>query len=109
MTKPESYGQAAKEQCVYLLVLFIPYYQGLFFAGFSGMLSFVLLTCLLMFVVTRSPAIYCKITERLKLLPRSWAPPLWNPQDLWISVDLHAFVEGPRPAPSFQRPPPLFS
>jgi hypothetical protein len=107
--KPQGYRQAAAEECFCLLVLCLPYYQALLFAGISGMISVLLLTCLLMFVVVRSPDIYRTITGRLKAFPLSWVPPILDRRGLWVSVPSHAVIQGPSLAPSFQRPPPIFS
>jgi len=56
LTKPQGYRPAASERLLCLFVICIPYYQALLFAGMSGMISFLLLTILLMFVVVRSHA-----------------------------------------------------
>jgi hypothetical protein len=109
VTKPRGYRQAAAEECFFLLVLCLPYYQALFLAGMSGMISFLLLTCLLMFAVAGSPAICRTIAARLRALPLSWVAPLFDRRGLWVSVPLFAVAEGPSLAPSFQRPPPIFS
>jgi hypothetical protein len=92
-----------------LFVLCLPYYQSLLFAGMSGMISFLLLTLLLLFVIARSPAIYRVITTCLKALPPSWVAPTFDRRNRWVSETLHPAVPGPSLAPSFQRPPPLFS
>jgi len=81
VTKPQGYRQSASEQLLCCFVLCLPYYQSLLFAGMSGMISFVLLTVLLMFVVARSPAIYRVIIICLKALPPSWAPPTLEGSD----------------------------
>ncbi len=107
--KPQGYRRVAAEECFCLLVLCLPYYQALLFAGISGMISVVLLTFLLMFVAVRSPDIYRTITACLKALPISWAPPISDRGGLWASVPSHAVAQGPSLAPSFQRPPPIFS
>jgi hypothetical protein len=109
VTKPRGYMQAAEEQLFCWLVLCLPYWQTLLFAGISGMISFLLLTVLLLFVVTRSPAIYRTIIERLKAFPTSWIAPILDRKELWITSHLLVLDPGPSPAPSFQRPPPLFS
>jgi hypothetical protein len=92
-----------------LFVLCLPYYQSLLFAGMSGMVSLILLTFLLMFVVARSPAVYRTIAGCLKALPPSWAAPIFECSRRWIAVPLFELVSEPSLAPSFQRPPPLFS
>lgn len=109
MTKPQGYRQATTEQLFCLFVLCLPYYQSLLFAGISGMVSFLLLTCLLMFVVANSPAIYQTITACLRALPPSWVAPILDRRDRWVSVPLFVVAPGPSLAPSFQRPPPIFS
>jgi len=109
VTKPQGYRQAASEQLLCFFVLCLPYYQSLFFAGMSGMISLLLLTFLLMFVVARSPAIYRVITARLKVLPPSWVAPILDRRDRWVGAPLYVIAPGPSLAPSFQRPPPLFS
>jgi hypothetical protein len=109
VTKPQGYRQATAEQLSCLLVLCLPHYQALLFAGMSGMVSFLLLTFLLLFVVARSPAICRTITAHLKALPPSWVAPILDRRVRWASVPLHVVASGPSLAPCFQRPPPLFS
>lgn len=109
MRKPRGYRQAAVEECVCLLLFCLPYYQALLFAGISGMISVVLLTCLLLFVVGGSPEIYRAITGRLKALPLSWVAPVLDCASFWFFTPAHPVADGPRLAPSFQRPPPIFS
>ena len=109
MRKPQGYRQAAVEECVCLLLFCLPYYQALLFAGISGMISVLLLTCLLMFVVSGSPNIYRTITGCLKAIPLSWVAPVLDYACFWILVPSHTVAEVPSLAPSFQRPPPIFS
>jgi hypothetical protein len=109
LTRPPGYWQAAAEQLFCWFVLCLPYYQSLLMAGLSGVLFFLLLTFLLMFVVDRSPAICHAIAICLRTLPASWAAPALDRRDRWISELLFSPVPGPSLAPSFQRPPPLFS
>jgi hypothetical protein len=107
--KPQGYRQAVTEQCVCLLLLCLPYYQALLFAGMSGMISVLLMTCLLLFVVAGSLDIYHSVAGCLKALPLPWAAPILDRTDLWVALPSHAFVQEPGLAPSFQRPPPIFS
>jgi len=109
VTKPRGYRQAASEQLLCFFVLCLPYYQALLFAGMSGMISFLLLTFLLMFVVARSPAAYRVIAARLKALPPSWVAPTLDRRDRCVGAPLYVVASGPSLTPSFQRPPPLFS
>jgi hypothetical protein len=73
------------------------------------MISVFLLTCLLLCVVTRSPDIYRTIIGCLEALPLSWATPILDRTVLWVSVPSQVVAQKPSLAPSFQRPPPLFS
>jgi hypothetical protein len=109
VTKPQGYRHTAKEQLFGLLVLSLPSWQALFFAGMSGTVSFLLLTLLLIFVVAQSPAIYRTITAHLKAFPPSWIAPHLDRRDHWVTAPLYVLTPGPSLAPSFQRPPPLFS
>jgi hypothetical protein len=109
MTKPRGYRQEASQQLLCFFVLCLPYYQSLLFAGMSGMISFLLLTLLLIFVVARSPAVAHVITARLKVLPPSWFVPTPNSRSYWTSEPFSAVGAEPSLAPLFQRPPPLFS
>ena len=109
MSKPQGYKQSASEQLLCFFVLCLPYYQSLLVAGMSGMISFLLLTVLLMFVVARSHAIHRVITTCLKTLPPSWVPPTFDRRNRWVGEPLYVLATGPSLAPSFQRPPPLFS
>ena len=107
--KPQGYRQTAAEACFCLLMVCLPYWQSLLFAGISGTLSLLLLTCLLMFVVMRSPEIYRTITACLKASPLSWVPPVFDCSVLWVSMPLRVIAQSVSLAPSFQRPPPVFS
>jgi hypothetical protein len=109
VTKPQGYTRAAEEQLVWLFALFLPYWQTLLFAGMSGMISFLVLMFLLLFVVARSPAICRAVSARLKDLRATWVAPVPDRRDRWVAAHLQIAGAGPSLAPSFQRPPPLFS
>jgi hypothetical protein len=109
MRKPRGYRQAAAEQVFGLFVLTLPYYQAILYAGISGLLSFLLLTCLLTFIVANSPAIRRTLASCLKALPLSWMAPKLDRRERWVHTPLFAALPGPTLAPSFQRPPPLYS
>lgn len=107
--KPCGYRQATSEQLLCFFALCLPYYQSVLLAGMSGMISFLLLTFLLIFVVSRSPAVYRVISACLKALPPSWVVPTLDQKNGWGGESLYVVSAGPSLAPSFQRPPPLFS
>ena len=73
------------------------------------MISFLLLTFLLMFVVAHSQAICQTINSYLKAFPPSWFVATLDHRNRWVGTPLYVVATGPSLAPSFQRPPPLFS
>jgi hypothetical protein len=109
VTKPQGYIQAAKGNCFCLLVLCLPYYQSILLAGISGMISLLLITALLAFVVARAPEIFRTVAAFLETFPLSWIPPFFDRRSLWVFAPLHSATGEPSLASSFQRPPPIFS
>jgi hypothetical protein len=109
LIKPQGYRHSAAEAFFCLFVLCLPYWQSLLLASISGTLSVLLMTCLLMFAVARSPEIYRTIAANLRVFPPSWLAPLFNTSGPWVWIPLQAIVKGPSLAPAFQRPPPIFS
>ena len=107
--KPQGYRQTVTEGCFFLLVLCLPYWQSLLFAGISGAVSVLLLTCLLMFVVVRSPEVYRTITACLLAFPFAWAAPSLDRRGDWVCPPFFTIARWPSLATSFQRPPPIFS
>lgn len=106
---PKGLKQAAVRPLLCLSILCLPYYQALLYAGMSGVLSVLLLSILLMIAVSRSPEIYRAITSCLKALPLGWAMPAPHRCVRWAGPQLFVVAAEPSLAPSFQRPPPLFS
>jgi hypothetical protein len=100
---------AAEEQLLWLFELCVPYWQTLLFAGMNGMISFLLLMLLLLFVVDRSPAIYRALATGLEDSSARWLAPVPDRRYRWVSAHLQVTGFGPSLSPSFQRPPPLFS
>ena len=109
VTKPQGYSHAAEEQLFWLVALCLPYVQTLLFASMSGMVSFLVLAVLLLFVVRRSPAIYRAMAGRVKASAARWLAGVADRRDRWVAAHLQVMGSGPSLAPSFQRPPPLFS
>ena len=109
MTRPQGYRQSAAEAWFCLFALCLPYYQSLLLAGLSGVLWFLLLSCLMVFVVARSPELRRSIAARLRMLPREWLPARLDRRERWIASPLFAASNGPSLEPLFQRPPPLFA
>jgi hypothetical protein len=92
-----------------LFVLCLPYWQSILFAGISGSLSLLCLTCLLLFVVERSPETYQIVVTCLQAFPLSWVVPVLECKIRLISTPLKSAASGVGLVPSFQRPPPLLS
>lgn len=109
MTRPQGYIRTAEEQLFWLFTLCIPHLQTLFFAGITGMLSTLLLTLFLCFVIARSPAIVRILATRCRHLPAAWLALFADPRSHSRATHLHITASGPSLTPGFQRPPPLFS
>jgi len=107
VTKPQGYLQAAEEQAFWLFAMWMPYCQTALLAGVSGMISFVLLTLLLLFVVTRCGAIASSVASCSKDMWVGWLRPVADRRQRWVSLHLQVVSAGPSLAASFQRPPPL--
>jgi hypothetical protein len=101
--------QSAAEAGFYMLVLCLPYYQSLLFAGLARTICILLLACLLMFLVVRS-ADFCRaIAASLMAFPSSWFTPALTSGLRELSFASMSIPNAPRISPFFQRPPPLFS
>ena len=109
MIRPTGYRQAAKESCFCLLVLCLPYYQSLLFAGLSGMISVLLLAAALVLFVSSSPQISRTIAALIEAIPQDWLTPQQQRGIRRLALPVFVAAEGPSLAPGFQRPPPLFS
>lgn len=109
MRKPQGYRQTAAEGFFCLFLLCLPYWQSLLLASICGTLSILLLTCLLMFVAARSPEIYRAISTCLKAFPLASDSSALDRKGIWVPMPLQVVALGPSLAPSFQRPPPIFS
>ncbi|MFZ1083917.1 MAG: hypothetical protein WAN35_02995 [Terracidiphilus sp.] len=109
MKKPESSRRFLAESCFYLLALCLPYYQSLFFAGICGSIYFLLMACLLVFVVIGSQAVFHVVTACLQALPLDWLPQATDRSFLYTFAPSRGGTSEPSLTPLFQRPPPLFS
>jgi hypothetical protein len=108
MTKPRGYRQSAIEAWFGLVIVCIPYYQALLIASMSGLISALVFTCLLLFVIARAPEVSRIIKASLRTLPLSWLPPRFGTVFQFTEPRLSA-PHGPTLPSSFQRPPPLFA
>ena len=109
MNKSRAYRHSAAEACSCLLAVCVPHYQALLFAGMTGLISAILVTCLLLLMVARSPEAYHAVAASLRSLPASWIPPQSTGLRAWIHEAFQPICDDPLLAPSFQRPPPAFA
>jgi len=109
VTKPCGYRRVAEEQLFVLLVLALPYCQSLLLAGMSGMISVLLMACLLIFVAVRSSELIHTLTALASAIPLGWLTPPFERMERWVSVPSQALMQKPDLALLFQRPPPIFS
>lgn len=109
MSRPEGYRQALAETCFLLLIKWGPYGSPLLLATVGGAIASLLIATLLLFVVECSPDALATIAGCLDRLPLSWLAPLLECKDRGLAALWLALPESPSLAPSFQRPPPLFS
>ena len=108
MTKPQGYMQSAADAAFCLFMLCLPHYQSLLFEGIGRSIVILLLACLLMFLVVRSPEI-CRVVTECLIAILSWLGPSFTQEFralLFISLSV---PNAPTVSPLFQRPPPLFS
>jgi hypothetical protein len=75
----------------------------------TGIISAILITCLLLVVIARSPEVYHAVAASLRSLPSSWIPPQSSGLRYWIHEPFRPICGDPLLAPSFQRPPPIFA
>lgn len=107
--KPRRCIRTAPRQLACFFLLCLPYYQSLLIAGATGVLSFLLLTLLLLFVVSRTPAIHRAVRSCLAALRLFARAPVLQRAPRRMRAAFRVTVGEPSLAPSFQRPPPLFS
>jgi hypothetical protein len=101
--------EAARETILYMLPVYLSFYQALLVAGFGRAIVLLLLTVLLMFLVANRAEIFRTFAAALKALPSSWVAPAprYRLRDLSLA-SLHLSA-APSLSPLFQRPPPIFS
>jgi hypothetical protein len=94
---------------LYMLPVYLPFYQAMLVAGVGRAIVLLLLAVVLMFLVTRRADVVRAIASCLHALPSSWLapPPAIGLREL--SFASLAVPSAPSLAPLFQRPPPLFS
>jgi hypothetical protein len=94
---------------LYMLPVYLPFYQAMLVAGVGRAMFLLLLAVLLMFLVTRRADVVRAIASCFKALPSSWLAPPLDSGFRELSFASLAVPSAPSRAALFQRPPPLFS
>ena len=103
------YKEDVLDMFLYMLPVYLPFYQALLLHGMGRAIVFLLLAILLMFLVAHKADIGRVFSACLTVFPNSWvtrAPKLaWR--ELWSYCS--ALPHAPTLPKLFQRPPPLFA
>jgi|HubBroStandDraft_2_1064218.scaffolds.fasta_scaffold370062_2 hypothetical protein len=101
--------EAVREALLYMLPVYLSFYQALLVAGIGRAVLLLLLTVLLMFLVSNRAEIFRAFATALKALPSSWVVPAPSYRLRDLSIASPHFSAAPSLSPLFQRPPPIFS
>ena len=101
--------EAVREVLLYMLPVYLSFYQALLVSGIGRAMVLLLLTVLLMFLVANRAEIFRAFAAFRKALPSSWVAPApsCGLRELTFA-SLHV-SSAPNLSPLFQRPPPIFS
>ena len=98
-----------REAVLYMLPVYLSFYQALLVAGIGRAIVLLLLTALLMFLVSNRAEVFRAFAALMKALPSSWIAPVPSCGLRELSfASLHVSAT-PCLSPLFQRPPPTFS
>ena len=109
MRKPQGYTHSAAEEVFCVLVLCLPCYQSLWFAGFTRAILALSLALLLMFLVVRATDFCRSMAVSLVASLSFWINPVRDRRFRTISLASLPIPSAPSLSPLFQRPPPIFS
>ncbi len=101
--------EGVREAVLYMLPVYLSFYQALVMAGIGRAIVLLLLTLLLMFLVANSADIARAFTAFMKRLPSSWVAPAPSFELRELSFASLYVAATPSLSPLFQRPPPIFS
>jgi hypothetical protein len=105
----KGYREVVVDMSLYMLPVYLPFYQALFIHGMGPAIVFLLLAVLLMFMVAHKADICRALAVCLKVLPSLWlahAPRLGFRE---LSCAFLIVPNEPNLAALFQRPPPSFT
>jgi hypothetical protein len=105
----QDYNEAVRDVFLYMLPVYLAFYQALLVAGTGRTIVFVLLTILLMFLVANRAEIGRALRTCLKALPSSWIAPAPKIHFRELAFATLSVPTAPSLSPLFQRPPPIFS
>jgi hypothetical protein len=108
VTKPQGYVQSAGDAALCLFMLCLPHYQSLLLEGIGRSIVIILLACILLFLVARSPEI-CRIVTDCLIAFVAWRGPSVTQEFRALLFISQSVPNAPIISPLFQRPPPLFS
>jgi len=94
---------------LYMLPVYLPFYQALLIHGIGRAILFLLLAVLLMFLVGRKADICCSLAACLKAISSSSIAPARVIGFRELSFAFLAVPNEPSLSALFQRPPPLFA
>lgn len=101
--------EGVRDVFLYMLPVYLAFYQALLVAGTGRAIVFVLLTFLLMFLVANRGDIGGVLTVYLKAPPSSWIAPAPTVRFRELAFVSLSIPIAPSLSPLFQRPPPIFS
>jgi hypothetical protein len=105
----QGYKEAVLDLFLYMLPVYLPFYQAMLLHGMGRAIVFLLVAVLLMFLVAQKDDIGGAMSTCLKIFPNLWITPearvTWR--ELWI--DSSALPDALALPVLFQRPPPLFA
>jgi hypothetical protein len=105
----QKHREMAVDILMYMLPVYLPFYQAMLVAGVGRAVVLLLLAVLLMFLVTRRADVVRAIASCLRALPSSWLAPAPEIGFRELSFASLSVPNAPSLAPLFQRPPPLFA
>ncbi len=104
-----AWSDVAADMFLYMLPVYVPFYQALLVHGICQAIILLVLAVLLMFLVAHRVDLCRAVTAFLKTLPSSWLAPARHFGLRELSFAAATLPNAPRLSPLFQRPPPLFA
>jgi hypothetical protein len=105
----QSYRETLVDVFLYMLPVYLPFYQALLIHGVGQAILFLLLALLFMFLVAHKADVCRSLAFCLKALSSSWVAPARLIGFRELSFGFLAVPNEPNPSALFQRPPPLIA